>query len=354
MQKRNANIELIRIISMLMIVYHHFSIHTNWNYPEELGVRKYIIMSVGSFGKIGVLLFVLITGYFYSKQKHTKKKIINLNYLITFYTLSIFTISLLWKKFTFTGFFKALFPIIFEQYWFVTGYVLLLLFQPFVKKYLINTPKKAKLKFLVPLILFLYLPSIFGFLFQVDSYISPNELLIFIFVALCGDLIKEYQSELLSMYFKYAFAIFTLTLTILLSYPFVIDILNKYHLDYPSHLIKGTESLNVLLFSISFFILILKLKIPSRLNNTIFYLSNSTFDVYLIHDNRILRPLIWNTLFSSGQYYWTNKLIPIVILVPLIVFFSCLFLSKIRQRLFNMFKRNKHTTVINKKSPQTR
>ncbi|MFI3667904.1 acyltransferase family protein, partial [Citrobacter braakii] len=189
-----------------------------------------------------------------------------------------------WRNFSLKMFFQSAFPIVFEQYWFVTGYVILLLIQPFFKDYLNNTDKRDKLKFLLILSSFFYGPAILGFVFQINSYFTPNVYLIFIIVALLGDLIREYQHELKTKYFKYITIGLIFSQILLQFRPFIIDVLDSHHLKYPSYFINGTESLIALIFSICFFIFILKLKISSKLIKPIMFLSASTFDVYLLHD----------------------------------------------------------------------
>ena len=62
---RNTSIELLRIISMIMIMFHHFAYHGNfeWNFNEvTLPHLWYDFILMG--GKVGVDIFVLISGYF--------------------------------------------------------------------------------------------------------------------------------------------------------------------------------------------------------------------------------------------------------------------------------------------------
>lgn len=340
MHKRNLNIESIRIISMLMIVYHHFSIHSEWNMPEQLGLRSYLITVTGSFGKIGVILFVLITGYFFYKKQNTLSKIWKLNNLITFYTLTIFFLTLFWQSLEFQKLIVSLFPIIFEQYWFVTGYIILLLFQPLLNKYITKTSRKNKLTNLLLIFSCFYIPSFVGTIFQISPFFSPSVYLVFILIALLGDLIREYQSELKTAFFNYIVIIFFISLGLILAKPLITSFLQNHGVDYPFYLIDGTQSLNAILFSTSLFVIILNFSISNKLEKIIVFLSSTTFEIYLIHDNRILRPFIWNTLFKNSNFYWSSYLPLIVILEPLLVFIICALIAKTRQHTIN-FLNNK-------------
>lgn len=57
-KQRNASIDLLRIISMLMIVSHHFALSL---VNESIINQTSNVLIIG--GKIGVNIFILITGF---------------------------------------------------------------------------------------------------------------------------------------------------------------------------------------------------------------------------------------------------------------------------------------------------
>lgn len=62
-EARLSNIELLRIIAMIMIVFHHYATHGGayWNVYD--GANEWISTVMISFGKIGVDIFMIICGY---------------------------------------------------------------------------------------------------------------------------------------------------------------------------------------------------------------------------------------------------------------------------------------------------
>ena len=64
---RNSNIELLRIISILMIIAGHYYVHGGFS--DVSPFNECVLKIFGGCAKIGVACFVLITGYFGDKIK---------------------------------------------------------------------------------------------------------------------------------------------------------------------------------------------------------------------------------------------------------------------------------------------
>lgn len=61
---RDSNIEMLRIIAMFFILFHHYALYNSLYNLEVGNVNKYIGILLFSLGKIGVNIFILITEYF--------------------------------------------------------------------------------------------------------------------------------------------------------------------------------------------------------------------------------------------------------------------------------------------------
>ena len=79
---RNSNIELFRIITMLVIVAHHYVVNSGIAdilfSNSSMGVKNIFYLIFGCGGKTGINCFVLITGYFMCKSKITLRKFLKL------------------------------------------------------------------------------------------------------------------------------------------------------------------------------------------------------------------------------------------------------------------------------------
>ena len=63
--KRQSNIELLRIVAMLLIIAHHFSLHGGFVFSTaSITVNRLWIQFIQIGGEIGINVFVLISGYF--------------------------------------------------------------------------------------------------------------------------------------------------------------------------------------------------------------------------------------------------------------------------------------------------
>lgn len=68
--KRNSSIELLRILSMFVILAHHFAVHNAFDYTlMDAGLsRLFVQLFLESGGKVGVIVFFTITAWFFWKR----------------------------------------------------------------------------------------------------------------------------------------------------------------------------------------------------------------------------------------------------------------------------------------------
>lgn len=163
-KERNSSLELLRILCLIGIVCMH-SLSYIWL------DRRFMVLSVAenSLFNIGVTCFVLISGYFgvrFSIQRLLKVEVLAL-------FGGIFTLVVLYMNGMNIGFnelLKNIFPIITRKYWFLTGYVCVVLLSPFLNRLVSWLSQKQFLKLLlVGIFLFYILPTFFYFQIVEDS-----------------------------------------------------------------------------------------------------------------------------------------------------------------------------------------
>ena len=109
---RESGIELLRIITMILIIAHHYVVNSGLtleggsicNNPTSW--KTIFLMIFGAWGKTGINCFVLITGYFMCKSNISFKKFVKLYLEVVFYNLVIYMIFLLsgYESFSFVTF----------------------------------------------------------------------------------------------------------------------------------------------------------------------------------------------------------------------------------------------------------
>lgn len=94
-KQRESNIELFRIITMLVIVAHHYVVNSGLAvdggpiYSAPMAGASIFLLLFGAWGKIGINCFVLITGYFMCESWITARKFVKLLFEVMFYRIVI-------------------------------------------------------------------------------------------------------------------------------------------------------------------------------------------------------------------------------------------------------------------------
>ena len=147
MKKRQANIEMLRCIAMMMVVMLHYLSKGGFLAPltGELDINHYVAWGMEAFAIVAVNVYVLISGYFLVDSTFSLKKIIRLWLQVFFYSLSLPAILILISLFlpetekllvlSELNLYQLLqygFPLLMEHYWFISAYLVMYLFFPFL------------------------------------------------------------------------------------------------------------------------------------------------------------------------------------------------------------------------------
>ena len=332
-QIRNSSIELLRIISMFMIVFHHFAVHGGfeWN-VNELTIPHFWYNFIMMGGKIGVDIFVLISGYFLINSKEKLfdfKRILKYWGQVFFYSILLYVFL---KSFVSSGLemkflIKACFPITFGGWWFASTYFVMYLMHPFLNKLFNSLDKKAYQTLLVMTIAcWSIIPT-----FTTKSY-EGNSLLWFITLYAIAGYIRKFglNKKYTTKYYFLFWLIFSI-LTYLSSVVFTIMGTKWEIFAAHSTYFYGQEKLSILLTSLSLFMVFTSLKM--RYYKWINIIASATFGVYLIHDNKVVRSFLWFNIFKNAQFQHSNFIIPYSIMVVVLVYVVCTVIDLLRQKV---------------------
>ncbi len=327
--KRKTNFELLRVVAILLIITSHFCVHSNNQIyiqnPFKFSIN-HLLTIIFTTGCIANNIFILITGYFMVNKEINKKKIISLILDMEFYSIVIYLIL------TITGMIKNISPIksiltIFYGNWFCIYYIILYIFIPYLN-HLINTLTKEKLKKLILTILILV--SIVPTFIDVWGFSGHD---IFILSYLIGAYIKKYMNKPIETKKIKAILIYTITLlTICIISIYTIGIRYKilpFTKDLPQKYICSNNSIFVIIIAICIFLLFKNKKI--KYNKYINKISTTSLGIYLIHDNYLLKDIIWNKITPISLYI-TKWYFPFYAIIKILtIFVICFIIVRIKQ-----------------------
>lgn len=292
---RNSGIELLRILAMVFIVFHHCMIHPQWGNWEGHTVNFLIKEFLMSFGKIGVAIFFIITGYFlHNRKNYNWKKVFIFLRPIWFYALLFLSIGFLLNlegaKLTWPLNYKimmSIMPTISNAYWFMTSYIAIFLLSPYLKKMFDSLDDKDLLKFTV-------LTSFFAIFGQTLTWFVSSIRMIPILTAclpimyvLIGYTLKRYEQKLRISWALVGFLISSIALAMA---PIVTLLAQRFGYQTSIDLFWSMSSFPCLIFSSSVFVLFSKFKFHSKIVN---YIAGLMLGVYLIHENSWMIPWFW-------------------------------------------------------------
>ena len=149
---RNSALELLRIISMLMVVgLHYMNPALGGGLTTIVTTNTIVAYGFESLCITSVNCFVLITGYFMVDSNRIKlSRVLDIYLSMVFYNILLFTIACVlgWYTFSFSELLWAIFPFLADRMWFVEAYIILLCFAPFMNL-LISKLSKESLRLLI-------------------------------------------------------------------------------------------------------------------------------------------------------------------------------------------------------------
>lgn len=329
-KQRNSSLELLRIFSILFIIFHHYAIYGVNAAEQAFSYNEYFLDISMVFVHISVNCFVLISGYFMSRQRITLRKLLRMLGEVWFYSVAVLLLFMtVLKPETPVGIstiVKSLFPVGYGQYWFVTGFILLMIFSPYMN---MLTERLTRRQHFVLLLIMYALWSVSSTLFStVWGFYDTLWLFVLYFT---GAYIRSYFSQNTAAPEKHLRRALLLT---------IIMCLLTWGLNFVGHEFSvralydnkcyfvRQNSVLALAASIEFFLYFLTRKpFYSKAVNLI---SSASFGVYLIHEHVLMRPYLWHSICRVGEWYFSPWMPLHALICVLGVFAVCTALDIIR------------------------
>ena len=280
---------------MFLIVIGHSIYNGVSNAPMDTvysdGGGNFIIKSLLLLSHTAVNLYVMITGYFLIEKTDFRWKGFANVWCITLFYSFLFLLAFAFfqpASLSVPIIVKSLLPVITNQYWFITTYLALLLLAPYLSK-LVSVFNKQQYVTLVVIMFVLSFEYPFGRLFAGNGF----TLFWFVFLYLFAGYIRLYSFP--DWIVKYRFGLLLFFFSILLV-PVLLADAGMLKLRGLCHLLDNGYNGFVSFFSFAIFICFVKADLRGRVWERIASVAVYTFGVYVIHENILFRPFLWDIL----------------------------------------------------------
>lgn len=352
-KKRESNFELMRIVAMVMIVAHHLVVHgvqhcldlelqyAAWHDGTFFN-RIFSVLFGDSGGQIGVGLFFMVTGCFLCRKKSASVLKVSLQTIFySFLCACLLLVLIVFQKFfALDDFFPGaslarkiawelhlLFLPLSCGWWFVSAYILLVLTSPLINRLTAALNHKGLCFLLAVSWFFWYSCNLtFG-----GAYSSLGKAF---FWYLLGTYYRISVTKNKHAFVHLLAGIFFCLAASMLSFV----CLEYFYDDFSVRAMFAKTFLGALKnciavplsawFLFSFFA---RIHIPE--NRFINAVAQTTFGIYLIHDNNVFRLFIWDYIFRVSEVQFRSAYFPLLAAADVIAVFAvCSIIDFLRLR----------------------
>lgn len=291
---RESNMELLRIISMVLVLASHAS-YTSLNPPTQIDISTSLVSVFlralsESFSTICVNAFILISGWYGIKVR--VRRFAELIFQVLFISISLYFAMRVLGLTRSISMIEWIELLLFKHlgYWFVRAYIILYLFAPVLNIFVDNVSRKQLKKFLIS---FFVLQIIYGFYHYGGWYAGGYSPLSFMGLYLLARYMRLYPNKY-TQFNKYI----DLSLYLVLSvFTAVCSLALTYFWGKGGTVLFLYSSPLVILSSVFFFLFFTKIMFQNSFVN---WVSTSCFAVYLVHTS----PYIFHIYYIDVIRCW--------------------------------------------------
>lgn len=330
-KKRDSNLELFRIITMLVIVAHHYVVNSGLMYciqDDYPSLKSIFLLILGWGGKTGINCFVLITGYYMCTSQITLRKGLKLLFEVLFYNISIYFFFVIYgySNFSISSLLKNVNPFNSISDSFISCYLIFYCLIPFLSILVKNmTKKQHAIMLYICLLFFSILPNLF--IEYRFNYVSWFIILFFIgsYLRLYDPFVK-FNSSKLALAFFVCIALSWLSVWLCSLWASYL----KWHIVHSYFMVVDSNKPLAVITAVFAFTFFKKLNIGYHKSiNTI---AASTFGVLCIHANSdTMRQWLWWSVLKNIENYNGNIFLHAILSIFL-VYTICTILDFMRIR----------------------
>ena len=343
MNKRLSNIEALRILAMFMVIVLHYldkgGLLTSSAAPFR--VYSYPAWFIEAFAIVATNVYVLITGYFMCNSEFKISRVVKILGQVLWYSILVPIVFILVGAVDISSFgvyevLQVIFPVHMLQYWFVTGYVVLLLLSPFLNAGIKQLSQKQLLLATALLVAYEALPkSVLPVVFVTDN--AGYNVFWLVCMYLIGAYIRKYGIPFFSNFKRSFLSYIVGSLAIFAS--LIVMRMVYFRLDaFGDNINFGYDYNHILCIfaSIALFYTFLHISIPEgKFSKLVVAVAPYTFGVYLLHEHMFIRTewVKWLNVSSSDSIL---MLIVNLVWKCLLVLVVGLFADFVRTQIFNL------------------
>ncbi|WP_354830899.1 acyltransferase [Akkermansia muciniphila] len=347
---RNYGIDALRIAAMMMVLILHLVGATHVlpleNYDSALH-RVGWLLEIAAY--CGVNCYALITGYVCCEGSFKYERVVTLWFQVIFYTAGSLALAMLFlpQAVHLESILSSFFPVLTGQYWYVTAYVGLFFFIPFLN---VLGRQLTKLQFQYLLVTVLVLFSVIPTLIHKDVFpVSGGYSVWWLGILyMLGMYIKKYgfftgmkTGTLWALYAGCVFFVWSFKMILDVVSPLVIGQVRGggMFIAYNSPFIVGT--------AVSLFLIFSRMRFSSRRAIAcISWLAAASFSVYVIHCNLLLGRLFLWDLFGKCASSSPVMMVVKVVAMAVAVYLACSLVDSVRRYLFKMVDVNRGARAV--------
>lgn len=329
---RNSNLELLRLVAMLMVTMLHFNACANvdlMSFPDGMLSQYKWAFMIESFCIVAVNCFVLISGYFGIKLKVRSALKLYLQCFVMGLLAYLLYVWFTTDTLSIKPLLGRLMALTHNHWWFVVSYFCLMLFSPILNGAVNALPKK---QLLISVILFGIVILYFGWYKHLENTNSGYSFLNFVFLYLIGRYIGEYVS--LDKIRKYRW--YSLGGYVLGSMVCFLLVVCRYYTDWNIRFEFEYDHPFIILSACCLLLFFLSFNFQSKFVN---WCASSVFSAYLLQESpyfgdRVLYPFVGKLFANIELLEWGG-----VFVVALAFLVIAIFVDKLFKPLSNMVLR---------------
>ncbi len=343
-KERNANIELLRILAMIMVIVLHNLAGSGALY-EQSGFRYQFYWWMEALCICAVDVFVLISAYFLINATFNLQNVFRIIAITLVFSvpLSFLSVKLSGNSISTLSCIKNFFPILTKKFWFVNAYLAMYLLSPFLNKLLRNLDREQFTILLwIEIGMMILRPTLFPKVWAQDMTAGLS---VFFFISLycIAAWIRLYASSwtinpahCILLYMITSFLLVVVK-AVLMHFDISEDTASRYY---------SYDSFFVVIQALALFLAFLHTKpCNGRKAKIINSIARYSFAAYIIHYS--LNSVLWRQILHIDRYVGSMPIGPLdIVLSSVLVFLICCFLDLLRTRIAKVIRQQIYSTPI--------